>query len=120
MADQETYRSRSLRPMHHTQDIEKKKKEYRSKTRQTIEQIPKIHLTIWCADANGQLGKPEHQSAEYQKIIGPYTQAKTIEQGGRGATWGHLPHHQRDTNEHMGKNTPNKGRETKDTRIKGS
>jgi len=39
---------------------------------QTIANIPKIHMTIWCTDANGQLGR-KNQDPNSKHIIGPYT-----------------------------------------------
>jgi len=39
----------------------------------SLETIPKHHLTIWGADANGQLGREIAHPEKYNKIIGPYT-----------------------------------------------
>jgi len=46
----------------------------------TIQQIPKRHMTIWCTDSNGQLGK-DNQDNKNKHIIGPYTNAKETEKG---------------------------------------
>ena len=51
----------------HTGYSKEEKKEHWGKTRHTIDTIPKRHMTIWCADANGQLGQKDTQREEYEK-----------------------------------------------------
>ena len=38
-------------------------------------------MTIWGADANGQLGRGGNQPGKYDKIIGPYTNHTSPEKG---------------------------------------
>ena len=53
--------------MHHTQDTAKKKKEHWGKLQETIDQIPKRHMAIGLADANGQVGPHETQQENMPK-----------------------------------------------------
>ena len=46
----------------------------------TIQQIPKRHMTTWCTDSNGQLGR-KNQGDKNKHIIGPYANAKETEKG---------------------------------------
>jgi len=65
----------------HTGYSKKEKAEHWQNAKHTLTQIPKRHLTIWRADANGQLGPVEEQKEEYRKIIGPHTLATQMEPG---------------------------------------
>ena len=49
--------------------------------------IPKRHLAIWRADANGQLGPSEKtkQTAQKNTIIGPYVNTHKLEPGNGNA-----------------------------------
>ena len=77
------------------------KTEHWGEVQQTLKEIPKHHMTLWGADANGQLGKEEETKIEqYQKIIGPYTTGKT-RKGKWHQTRTTMQTTQHDPNEHM-------------------
>jgi len=48
---------------------------------QVLPRIPRKHLCIWCADANGQLGNRSKTAQEITKIVGQNTMAETTEKG---------------------------------------
>jgi len=48
---------------------------------QTLNDIPKHHMTIWGEDANGQLGRDTARPELYNKIVGPYTNKECPEKG---------------------------------------
>ena len=54
------------------------RKKHWGKLEQTILEVPKRHMQIWCTDANGQLSgnKPDPL---YKHIVGPYTKTKETE-----------------------------------------
>jgi len=41
--------------------------------------IPKRHLTIWCADANGEIGKIKAEEDKPRRIFGPYRKQEKAE-----------------------------------------
>jgi len=47
----------------------------------TLTETPRQHMTIWGADANGQLGREKNQPEKYDKIIGPHTNNSSPEKG---------------------------------------
>jgi len=70
---------------------------------QTLQDIPKHHMTIWGADANGQLGRDEARPELYNKIAGPYTNKKPRKRKWR-QTNTTMPTTPDDTDEHLEKN----------------
>ena len=51
---------------------------------ETIEEIPTTNLSIWRADANGEIGNRNRNGANINKIIGIDTMARTAEPGNGG------------------------------------
>ena len=58
-----------------------RKNDHWGKTRKTLSKIPQRHITIWGADANGQIGRTEGQPEQYHRAIGPYTLHQGMEKG---------------------------------------
>ena len=48
---------------------------------QTLKTTPRKHLTIWCADANGQIGKITQEEEKPRRIFGPYVKQEKAEKG---------------------------------------
>jgi len=46
-----------------------------------LQEIPRKHMKIWGADANGQLGRDTTRPEQYNKIIGPFTKQATPGKG---------------------------------------
>ena len=59
--------------MHPPQDTHKPKNDHWGQARKTRAQIPQRHITIWGADASGQICITEGQPEQYHRTIGPYT-----------------------------------------------
>jgi len=55
------------------------RKQHWGQVEQTIQQIPKSHMAIWCTGSNGQLG--ENTQEKGTNIVGPYTYSKETEKG---------------------------------------
>ena len=67
-----------------------------------LEQIPKSHMEIWCADANGKLGQQEQNDQNKKnKVVEKYTHVKT--EPGNGNSPANMRNKGNDTNEHMEK-----------------
>ena len=48
---------------------------------QTIADTPSKHLKIWCADANGQIGKIKQEEQKPRGIFGPFRKQEEAEKG---------------------------------------
>jgi len=67
--------------MPHAKAIQhKNEKKHWGQVENTIQQIPKSHMAIWCTDSNGQLGR-NNRDSKNKHIIGPYAYAKETEKG---------------------------------------
>lgn len=56
------------------------RKKHWGKLEQTILEVPKSHMQIWCTDANGQLGRNKIDK-KYNHIVGPFAYNKETETG---------------------------------------
>ena len=57
--------------MHHVKDIQKNNRKNIGEIKTQVGSIPNKHMTIWCADTNGQLGEVRENGEVNPKIIGP-------------------------------------------------
>jgi len=55
--------------------------EHWTEVQKTVQEIPTKHLTIWCADANGKIGKIRQGEEKPRRIFGPYTKQEKAEKG---------------------------------------
>ena len=58
-----------------------RKQEHCELAHERIEAVPKTHMSIWRADANGQLGNKEQDGPKMQKIIGQIATVTKTEKG---------------------------------------
>jgi len=90
--------------MHHIKDIQNMKNtHWENVKKNTLKATPRNHMTIWGADANGQLGREQNQPEKYNKIIGPYANKASPEKRKWCKNGKHLQRISHGPNEYMEK-----------------